>query len=68
MHCGTSTAAVPSGQVFISIIGTDNRFTPAFEASGTIIFEASDGETLEVMIADADMSEPYHVGSSGQRS
>ena len=49
----------PSGQVFISIIGTDNRFTPAFEASGTIIFEASDGETLEVMIADADMSEPY---------
>ena len=33
----------PSGQVFISIIGTDNRFTPAFEASGTIIFEASDG-------------------------
>ena len=49
----------PSGQVFISITGTDNRFTPAFEASGTIIFEASDGETLEVMIADADMSEPY---------
>ena len=49
----------PSGQVFISIIGTDNRFTPAFESSGTIIFEASDGETLEVMIADADMSEPY---------
>ena len=49
----------PSGQVFISLIGTDNRFTPAFEASGTIIFEASDGETLEVMIADADMSEPY---------
>ena len=49
----------PSGQVFISIIGSDNRFTPAFEASGTIIFEASDGETLEVMIADADMSEPY---------
>ena len=49
----------PSGQVFISITGTNNRFTPAFEASGTIIFEASDGETLEVMIADADMSEPY---------
>ena len=49
----------PTGQVFISIDGTNNRFTPAFESSGQIIFEASDGETLEVMIADADISEPY---------
>ena len=49
----------PSGEVFISIIGTNNRFTPAFEATGRIIFEASDGETLEVTIGDADMSEPY---------
>ena len=49
----------PAGQVFISIVGTNNRFTPAFEASGRIIFEASDGEILEVMIADADISEPY---------
>ena len=49
----------PSGQVFISIIGTNNRFTPEFEATGRIIFEASDGETVEVMLADADMSEPY---------
>ena len=48
------------GQVLISIIGTNNRFTPAFESTGRIIFEASDGETLEVMIADADMSEPYN--------
>ena len=51
--------ASPSGQVYISITTTNNRFTPAFEASGVIIFEASDGETLEVMIADADISEPY---------
>ena len=49
----------PAGQVFISIIGSNNRFTPAFEATGRIIFEASDGEILEVMIADADMSEAY---------
>ena len=49
----------PSGQVFISIIGFNNRFTPAFEASGRIIFEASDGELLEVTIGDADISEPY---------
>ena len=51
--------ASPSGQVFISIVGTNNRFTPAFEASGRIIFEASDGELLEVTIGDADISEPY---------
>ena len=51
--------AGPAGQVGLSIVGTNNRFTAAFEASGRIIFEASDGETLEVMIADADMSEPY---------
>ena len=51
--------ASPSGQVYISITTTNNRFTPAFEASGVIIFEASDGETVEVMIADADISEPY---------
>lgn len=58
--------ASPSGQVYISIVGTNNRFTTAFEATGRIIFEASDGETLEVMIADADMTEPYtwvHVPS-----
>ena len=48
-----------AGQVSLSIDGTDNRFTPAFEATGRIIFEASDSETLEVMIANADMSEPY---------
>ena len=51
--------AGPAGQVFISIVGSDNRFTPEFEATGRIIFEASDGEILEVMIADADMSEAY---------
>ena len=34
-------------------------FTTAFEATGRIIFTASDGETVEVMIANADMIEPY---------
>ena len=49
----------PAGRVVISISGINNRFTPAFEASGQIIFEASDGETLEVTIGNADMSEIY---------
>ena len=47
------------GRVTISLVGTNNRFTTAFEATGRIIFEASDGETLEVMIANADLTEPY---------
>ena len=51
--------SMPLGQVTLEIDGTNNRFTSAFEATGRIIFEASDGEMLEVMIADADMSEPY---------
>ena len=50
----------PTGRVGISIVGTNNRFTTAFEATGRIIFEASDGTTLEVVIADADTSEPYN--------
>ena len=48
-----------SGGVNLLIVGVDNRFTPAFEATGRIIVTASDGETLDVRIADADMSEPY---------
>ena len=51
--------ANPVGRVAISIVGTNNRFTAAFEATGRIIFEASDGEMLEVTIGDADTSEPY---------
>ena len=51
--------AGPSGQVQLSIVGSNNRLTADFEASGLLTFEASDGEMLEVMIADADMSEPY---------
>ena len=47
------------GQINILLFGTNNRFTPAFEATGRIILTASDGETLEVMIANADMTEPY---------
>ena len=50
---------VPAGRVSLSIVGFNNRFTPEFEATGRIIFEASDGETLEVTIADADMTETY---------
>ena len=48
-----------AGRVIISINLSNNRFTPAFEATGRIIFTASDNETLEVMIANADMDEPY---------
>ena len=48
-----------AGTVTLSIIGDNNRFTADFEATGLITFESSDGETLEVMIADADTSEPY---------
>ena len=48
-----------AGLITIQISGDDNRFNSEFEANGLIIFEASDGETLEVMIANADMDEPY---------
>ena len=50
---------VPAGRVSLSIVGFNNRFTPEFEATGRIIFEASDGEMLEVSIANADMTETY---------
>ena len=45
--------------ISISILGTNVRFTPEFEATGRIIITASDGETLEVMIDNEDMTEPY---------
>ena len=48
-----------SGQVGIAIVGLEHDFTPAFEATGRIIIEASDGETLEIQIANADMSDSY---------
>ena len=49
-----------AGRVSIQIGFNIRRdFTPAFEAGGRIIFTASDGEMLEVQIADADMAEPY---------
>ena len=47
------------GNVGIEILGLNDRFTAEFEATGRIIIEASDAETLEVMIANADMDEPY---------
>ena len=52
-------AGLTAGEVRISITEFNDRFTPEFEATGRIIFEASDGVMLEVMIADADMTEPY---------
>ena len=48
-----------NGNAAISIVGINNRFTPVFEATGRIIVEASDGEALEIMIANADMTEVY---------
>ena len=52
-------AGANEGRVRLSISGANNRFTPAFEATGRIIYEASDGETLEIRIANADLTEPY---------
>ena len=49
----------PPGRVRISITGTNNRFTPEFEASGRFTFTASDGESVTVMLANADMTEIY---------
>ena len=48
-----------AGQVLFSINGSNSDLTDAFEATGRIIVEASDSETLEVMIANADMTEFY---------
>ena len=48
-----------AGRVILSIIDFIDDFTLAFEAVGRIIATASDGETLEVRIANADTGEPY---------
>ena len=55
----TQMSLEDTGQVRILIQGHTQDFTSAFEATGRIIFGASDGEMLEVMIANADMAEPY---------
>ena len=54
-YAGSST-----GWVFMDMAAANKDFTPAFEATGRIIFEASDGQTLEIMIANADTTEPYN--------
>ena len=51
--------AGPPGLVRISITGTNNRFTPEFEATGRFTFTASDGESVTVVLANADMTEIY---------
>ena len=51
---------VLAGMVNLSLVGNNDRFTPEFEATGRIIIAASDDETLEVMIANEIMSEPYN--------
>ena len=51
--------ANPPGLVRISITGTNNRFTPEFEATGRFTFTASDGESVTVVLANADMTEIY---------
>ena len=48
-----------AGQVQIFLLGDNERFTTAFEATGRFILTASDGETLEVIGVGGDMSEPY---------
>ena len=52
-------AGTEAGKVSLVIDPGQTDFTDAFEASGRIIFQASDSELLEVMIANADMEEPY---------
>ena len=54
----TAARVLVSGGVGLDFtLGRD--LTAVFEATGRIIFIASDDETLEVMIANADMAEPY---------
>ena len=55
----SQVAIYTTGLVTVSITGGNNRFTPEFEATGRFIFEASDGEMLEITIGNADMSEQY---------
>ena len=56
-----------AGAVDISITTSNHRFTDAFEADGRIIFTASDGETLDVMIANADMNGAVFLDSNQLR-
>ena len=48
-----------AGQAHINISGANKDFTDAFEASGRIIIEASDGEMLELVGTGSDVTEPY---------
>ena len=48
-----------SGRVRMPIFGTNHRFTPEFEATGRFIVTASDGETVEFILANADQTETY---------
>ena len=56
---GLRYAGPEAGSCRLSMSFDNDRFTVAFEATGRIIVTASDSEMLEVMIADADMTEPY---------
>ena len=58
-HVRISLGFPADGQVQLELVGSQADFTPAFEAAGILTFEASDGETLAVMIANADTDEPY---------
>ena len=48
-----------SGRVRLPLFNTNHRFTPAFEATGRFIVTASDGETVEFILANADQTETY---------
>ena len=49
--------ANPPGRVRISITGSNNRFTPEFEATGRFTFTASDGE-----VGNGDSGQCGHDG------
>ena len=43
----------------LPLFDTNHRFTPAFEATGRFIVTASDGESVEFILANADQTETY---------
>ena len=47
------------GRVQIALTALNHRFTAAFEATGRFIVTASDGETVEFLLANADLTETY---------
>ena len=52
-------AMYDNGRVQLALVAANHRFTTAFEATGRFIVTASDGETVEFLLANADLTETY---------